>query len=192
MLQLPADKECVELFNEMVVEGAIIDVDHLGDDVLLDMWSGNFNRMPGTPRGIIAVLFNELGSLSGKKISIIGSRSKTTGRFLIPMLQHFNATVSMYHSRSIINHGEFRDCDAVISCVGSPRMIQASHLSNKRSQVLIDVGVGFIDGKVVGDFSEDVRGSHRYTPYVGGVGMLTRAMLIRNVLDSFLMIGGVK
>ena len=187
MLQLPAPEPCVELFNKMVAEGLIIDVDHLGNDVHIDMWNGNFDRVPGTPRGVVALLCEEFGSLSGKKIAVIGSRSKTTGRFLIPMLQHLNATVSMYHSRSIIDHGEFCDYDAIVSCVGSPRMIKASNLSFDRQQVLIDVGVGFVDGKVVGDFSEDVRGYHRYTPYVNGMGLLTRAFLVRNVIDNFLI-----
>ncbi|MGL4412505.1 MAG: hypothetical protein ACRCTF_10395, partial [Bacteroidales bacterium] len=48
-----------------------------------------------------------------------------------------------------------------------------------------DVGVDFVDGKVRGDFDTDVREHHRYTPYVNGVGALTRAMLVRNVLDGY-------
>ncbi|MGL5714589.1 MAG: hypothetical protein ACRCX2_16330 [Paraclostridium sp.] len=184
MLQLPADEECVALFNDRVIEGAIIDVDHLGDEVLLDMWSGNFDRVPGTPRGVVDVLFEELGSLSGKKIAIVGSRSKTTGRFLIPMLQHHNATVSLYHSRSILQAGEFDKYDAVVSCVGKAGFIKLHHLGTYQ-KVLVDVGVSFVDGKVKGDFDTDVREHHRYTPFVNGMGALTRAMLVRNVLDSY-------
>lgn len=185
MLQLPADEECVALFNDRVIEGAIIDVDHLGDDVLIDMWLGNFDRVPGTPRGTIAVLFEELGSLSGKKIAVVGSRSKTTGRFLIPMLQHHNATVSLYHSRSILQTGEFDKYDAVVSVVGKPGFIKSHHLG-PHQKVCIDVGVSFVDGKVKGDFDESIRENHRYTPYVNGCGALTRCMLVRNVLDTYI------
>lgn len=186
ILQLPAPEECVKLFNERVIEGAIIDVDHLGEEVLIDMWCGNFDRQPGTPRGVVALLGEELGSLSGKKIAIVGSRSKTTGQFLIPMLQAQNATVSLYHSRSILQAGEFDRYDAVVSCVGKAGMIKLHHLGTYQ-KVLIDVGVKIVDGKAKGDFIEDVRLHHRYTPYVGGVGLITRAFLIRNVVDSYLI-----
>lgn len=185
MLQLPAPEGCVRHFNQLVEWGTIIDVDHLGDDVLTDMWNGNFSRQPGTPRGIVAILQSELHSLSGKKIAVVGSRSKTTGRFLIPMLQNLNATVSLYHSRSVIKDGEFKDYDAVVSCVGRPRMISSRHLGGV-PKVLVDVGVSFIDGKVVGDFDEDTRTDNWCTPYVNGVGLLTRAMLVRNVVDSYM------
>lgn len=188
MLQLPAPDECVKLFNDRIMEGAIIDVDHLGDDVHADMWNGNFDRVPGTPRGAVALLCEELGSLSGKKIAVIGSRSKTTGRFLIPMLQHLNATVLLYHSRSQINEKEFFDIDAIISCVGKAGMIGMDEIGISGKQtVCIDVGVSFVDGRVKGDFDERVRHWHRYTPYVNGMGLLTRAFLVRNVVDSFLI-----
>lgn len=187
MLQLPAPKACVECFENAVAEGHIIDVDHLGDDVLTDMWNGKFDRIPGTPRGVVALLCEELGSLSGKKIAVVGSRSKTTGRFLIPMLQHLNATVLMYHSRSEIKLGEFADCDAIVSCVGKAHMINNSHILGDKNIVCIDVGVSFKDGKVVGDFAPDIRHTKRYTPYVNGMGLLTRVFLVRNVVDNYLV-----
>ena len=188
MLQLPASKMCMDAFSDAVNSGAIIDVDHLGDDVHTDMWNGNFDRIPGTPRGVVALLCEELGSLSGKKIAVIGSRSKTTGRFLIPMLQHLNATVLMYHSRSQINEKEFFDIDAIVSCVGKAGMIGMDEIGISGKQtVCIDVGVSFVDGRVKGDFDERVRHWHRYTPYVNGMGLLTRAFLVRNVVDSYLI-----
>lgn len=188
MLQLPAPEGAVAVFNSMVRMGYMIDVDHLGDDVHADMWNGNFDRVPGTPRGAVALLCEELGSLSGKKIAVIGSRSKTTGRFLIPMLQHLNATVLLYHSRSQINEKEFFDIDAIISCVGKAGMIGMDEIGISGKQtVCIDVGVSFVDGRVKGDFDERVRHWHRYTPYVNGMGLLTRAFLVRNVVDSFLI-----
>lgn len=188
MLQLPAPQACIECFEHAVAEGYIIDVDHLGDDVLTDMWTGKFDRIPGTPRGVIAVLCEELGSLSGKKIAVVGSRSKTTGRFLIPMLQHLNATVLMYHSRSEIKEKEFFDVDAIVSCVGRAGMISMDEIGISGKEIVcIDVGVSFKDGKVVGDFDKGVHRWHRYTPYVNGMGLLTRVMLVRNVVDSYLV-----
>lgn len=189
ILQLPAPETCVEMFSIAVKNGVIIDVDHLGDDVLTDMWTGNFDRIPATPRGAVALLCEELGSLSGKKICIIGSRSKTVGRFLIPMLQHLNATVSMYHSRSIINESEFANYDAIISCVGVAKLIKEEHIG--KGQVLIDIGVSFDNGKVSGDFSECCRKDNRWTPYTNGMGLLTRVFLVANVVESYI-IGGIR
>lgn len=186
MLQLPTRKDAVEMFNSFVKKGHIIDVDHLGDDVLHDMWDGEFDRMPATPRGVCALLDHIHGSLSGKKIALVGSRSKTTGRFLIPMLQHLNATVSLYHSRSHIRTAEFLDYDIIISCVGKAGFITESHLGGIGGKTLIDVGVSVVDGKVRGDFDDSCRMlDNSFTPYTSGVGLLTRIMLIRNVVDTY-------
>ncbi|MEG0151645.1 MAG: hypothetical protein RR744_00500 [Cellulosilyticaceae bacterium] len=187
MLQLPACENAIKMFYGRVKAGLIIDVDHLGDDVLHDMWDGKFDRIPGTPRGIMALLFNELGSLEGKRCAVVGSRSKTTGQYLIPLLQRANATVSMYHSRSEICYKEFEGFDVIISCVGKPGFINNKLLDPHKVQVLVDVGVGFADGKVKGDFHEEVRPNHLYTPYVNGVGLLTRTMLCANVVDSYII-----
>ncbi|MGL5050084.1 MAG: hypothetical protein ACRC6E_05550 [Fusobacteriaceae bacterium] len=184
MLQLPTDKASKEFFDTLVSEGYIIDVDHLGGDVLTDMWSGNFDRVPGTPKGVLALLNEELSSLEGKKVAVVGSRSKTVGSFLVPLLQNENATVSLYHSRSAIADKEFENYDVVISCVGSPRMIKQKHLGSGK-KVLIDIGVSMIEGKAVGDFDEDVRDKNRFTPYVGAVGLLTRTFLVSNVIESY-------
>lgn len=186
MLQLPAHQDTIDAFNDMIESsnGKIIDVDNLTDEVYEDMTHGIFARFPATPLGVVAILKEELNSISGKKIAVVGSRSKTTGKYLIPMLIKLGAIVSGYNSQTPINEGEFNDCDAVVSCVGKSRLLNMSHCFGKK-KVLIDVGVSFVDGKTVGDFDEDVRANHRYTPYTNGVGLMTRAMLVCNVLDTY-------
>ncbi|MGL5713836.1 MAG: hypothetical protein ACRCX2_12510 [Paraclostridium sp.] len=187
MLQLPACENAIKMFYGRVNAGLIIDVDHLGDDVFHDMWDGKFDRIPATPRGVLALVDYLLGgNVSGKKIAVVGSRSKTTGKFLIPALQHLNATVTMFHSRSEIRENTFAFYDVIISCIGKAGFINNKMLDNNKSQILIDIGVSVVDCKVKGDFNEDCRYENQYTPYVNGVGLLTRVFLILNVVESYI------
>ena len=185
ILQLPAPDRCVVAYSHMVEDGYIIDVDYLTNTDYTNMCLGNFNNSPATPRGIVALLSEELGSISGKKISVIGARSKTTGKYLVPMLIELGATVVAYTSRSIIKPLEFAECDAIVSCVGKPDLIDPSHLGFNKP-VLIDVGVSRVEGKVKGDFHLSCRGIARYTPFINGVGLITRGFLLRNVVDSYI------
>lgn len=184
MLQLPCPEVCSELFQSAVESGAIIDADHLMPDVLHDMWDGIFSRIPATPRGVMELL-KSMTSLEGKKVAVVGSRSKTTGQYLIPLLQNANATVSMYHSRSRIGFREFEDYDVIISCVGKAGMIKQEHLGRTHNKICIDIGVSVVDGKVRGDFHEDIREYNYFTPWVSGIGLLTRLYLCVNVIDIF-------
>lgn len=185
MLQLPAPETCIKLFEANVYNGRIFDVDNLDNEVMFDMVEGNFDRAPATAEGAIAILEKEFYSLEGKKIAVVGSRSKTVGRFLPLMLQAKNATVSMYHSRSLIYDNEFEQYDAIISCVGKESLIKNKHLGKRGGKVLIDIGVSFVDGKVRGDFDIDVREKNRYTAWTGAMGTLTRAFLVDNVANTY-------
>ncbi|MGL5962149.1 MAG: hypothetical protein ACRCZ0_09405 [Cetobacterium sp.] len=182
MLQLPSMPCCVETFQNMIDAGHIIDADHLEPEIITNMWSGDFSRVPGTPKGVIKLLKSKI-DLTAKKVAVIGSRSKTTGQYLIPLLQKENATVSLYHSKSKINHGEFQDYDIIISCVGIPGMIGIEHLGNGIGKICVDVGVSIVDGKARGDFSDSIRDKHYYTPWVNGMGAITRCMLASNVVE---------
>lgn len=189
ILQLPCSEICVKAYGHMVEDGYIIDVDYLTDVDYINICLGSFDNISATPRGIIALLSEELDTISGKKVAIVGARSKTTGKYLVQLLTHLGATVVSYTSRSIIKYREFDDCDAVVSCVGKPDLIDPSHLGANKP-VLIDVGVSRVDGKVKGDFHLSCRGIARYTPYVGGIGLITRSFLLRNVVDSYIINGG--
>lgn len=156
--------------------------------------------MPATPKGILLLILHLIESRKynikrykknfyGLKIAIVGCNSKTTGVHLSNILPKMKATVSMYHSASIIEKDEFKDYDIVISCVGKPGLIKKEHLGESAfGRILIDVGVSVIDGKVKGDFAEDTRESilNHYTPYVNGVGLLTRTALMSNLVQSYL------
>lgn len=145
--------------------------------------------IPATPKGIILYLLEECGPLVSKRVSVVGSNSVTTGRFLTPILLKLKATPTLYHSKSVISVGEFNRQDIIISCVGKPGVITPLNLSTDmhKEQVCMDVGVTVVDGKVKGDFSLECR-NHRnikITTYTNAVGLLTRTALKSNIIRSY-------
>lgn len=186
--QLPMSNESLNAVNGFSY--TFTDIDYLldRDDIpflTLDNDATYYNfRLPATVRAVLEILKHTLGDLSGKKIAIVGCRSKTVGAYLPYKLIEQNATISCYHSKSKIKDGEFEDCDAVISCVGKAGLIKQKHFGNNEHCVCIDVGVSRgEDGKVKGDFDLDIRDKQYYTPYINGVGLLTRIYLSYNYVQ---------
>lgn len=186
ILQLPATRMQKRIFEYIVDMNDVYDVDNFNfleyaQESRRYTYEHIMNEIPATAKGVLYILSKELGNLSGKKIAVVGCRSKTVGKFISWVLTYLNATVSLYHSKSIIRDGEFENYDAVISCVGSPRLISQRHFGSKTGCICIDIGVSRVDGKTVGDFSEDIREHQRFTPYVNGMGLLTRIFLMQTV-----------
>lgn len=143
------------------------------------------DMLPATVQAVLEILKQEIGDITGKKIAVVGCRSKTVGKFLGDIFLNKNATVSLYHSKSIIKDNEFEGYDVVISCVGKHGLISQKHFGNTTGCVCIDVGISRgEDGRPKGDFDTDIREHQRYTPYVNGVGLLTRICLARNYILS--------
>lgn len=181
MLQLPAPKECVESFEKNVKRGVIVDVDFLSDDFFLKIINRESGCMfPATPLGVFMMLNRVCGDLKGKKVSIIGSRSKTVGKYLVHMFSNVGAIVTMYNSLTPLKQKNFLEEDIIVSCVGKPRGFFKHH-HNLKNKIFIDIGVSIVDGKAIGDIHEAVRENNYYTPYVNGMGLLTRACLMVNV-----------
>lgn len=187
--QLPMEKEDMD----RMLEYGSYDVDyimHPCDTISSIFYNSTYGiGLPATVKAIIAVINQEFPQgISGKKVAVVGCRSKTVGVYLHPLLTNMNATVITYHSKSIINDGEFEDCDIVISTVGSCGGIQQRHFGNKEGCVCIDVGVSKDkDNKTVGDFNIDIRDKQRYTPYINGIGLLTRIFLMQSVIFEFVI-----
>lgn len=135
---------------------------------------------PCTALGIIEYL-KSITTLEGKNVTLIG-RGKTVGKPLIPLLLNENVTLTICHSKTIevdLIDG-LMSADIVISAIGKAEYIDAYHCCE--GIIFIDAGISRVDGKQVGDlahneFLEDVY----YTPWTGGVGKLTVAMLMHNV-----------
>lgn len=185
--QLPMEKEDMD----RILEYGSYDVDYIMypcDTISSIFYNSTYGiGLPATVKAIVAVINQEFPQgISGKKVAVVGCRSKTVGMYLHPLLTNMNATVTTYHSKSIINDGEFENCDIVISTVGSCGGIQQRHFGNKEGCVCIDVGVSKDkDNKTIGDFNIDIRDKQRYTPYINGIGLLTRIFLMQSVVFEF-------
>ena len=147
--------------------------------------------IPCTPSGVIR-MFDEIGyDLEGKTVSVIG-RSNLFGKPMSQLCLSRNATVKMCHSRTNELHNELDFQDVVISAIGKPKFLDNTHLSY--NDVLVDVGINRDEnGKLCGDIDiEDVLSIEEeapkyYTPVPGGIGLLTTAMLMKNVIKAYKM-----
>ncbi|MBE6478296.1 MAG: bifunctional methylenetetrahydrofolate dehydrogenase/methenyltetrahydrofolate cyclohydrolase [Propionibacteriaceae bacterium] len=159
------------------------DADGLTADNLGKLVLGQPGPVPCTPRGIVELLRRYEIPLDGADVCVIG-RGTTVGRPLGLLLtaRENNATVTLCHTgtRDLAEHT--RRADIVIGAAGRPGLITASMI--KPGAVVVDVGVTRVNGKPVGDATDDVWdvASH-VTPNPGGIGPMTRAMLLANVVD---------
>ena len=137
-----------------------------------------------TPYGIMR-LFEEYDiDLCGKNVVILG-RSNIVGKPLVQCCLNKNATVTVCHSKTKDVTEVARNADVLISAIGKPNFVTENML--KDGAVVIDVGINRLDtGKIVGDVDfENVSKKASYiTPVPGGVGPMTVAMLLNNVVKA--------
>jgi methylenetetrahydrofolate dehydrogenase (NADP+)/methenyltetrahydrofolate cyclohydrolase len=139
--------------------------------------------LPCTPRGIVELLRRHGVPLAGAEVCIVG-RGITVGRplGLILTRRSENCTVTLCHTgtRDLASHT--RAADIVVAAAGVPHLITADLV--RPGAVVLDVGVSRVDGKLTGDVAPDVLGKAAWVaPNPGGVGPMTRAMLLTNVVD---------
>ncbi|MEU7695014.1 bifunctional methylenetetrahydrofolate dehydrogenase/methenyltetrahydrofolate cyclohydrolase [Microbispora hainanensis] len=140
--------------------------------------------LPCTPRGIV-VLLQEYGvPLKGAEVVVVG-RGITVGRPLGLLLTRRaeNATVTLCHTGTQDLASHVRRADIVVAAAGVPHLITADMV--KPGAAVLDVGVSRVDGKLTGDVAPDVREVAGFVaPNPGGVGPMTRAMLLANVVEA--------
>lgn len=139
--------------------------------------------LPCTPRGIVELVRHHGIDWRGKEVCVVG-RGITVGRplGLILTRRSENATVTLCHTgtRDVASHT--RRADIIVAAAGVPGMVSADMI--KEGAICIDVGVSRVDGKTTGDLAPDVWSKAAWvTPNPGGVGPMTRAMLLSNVVD---------
>lgn len=139
--------------------------------------------LPCTPNGCIHLLRRFGVELDGAKVVVIG-RGVTVGRPIGLMLTRRteNSTVTLCHTGTKDLAAETREADVIIAAAGKAHMLTADMV--KEGAAVLDVGVSRVDGKFAGDVAEDVWEKAGYvSPNPGGVGPLTRAFLVSNIVE---------
>ena len=138
---------------------------------------------PCTPQGVMELLRRHDVELTGAEAVVVG-RSDLVGKPLAALLLAANATVTTCHSRTRDLAEVCRRADVLVAAVGQPGLVQGDWV--KEGAVVIDVGTNRTDAGLVGDVDfEAVREQARaMTPVPGGVGPMTRAMLLANTLKA--------
>lgn len=139
------------------------------------------NFIPCTPHGIMKLLEEYDIDVEGSNVVIIG-RSNIVGKPLAQCMLNKNATVTICHSKTQNIEEITKNADILISAVGKPKFVKANMV--KPGAVVIDVGINRVDGKIYGDidFDEVAKKASYITPVPGGVGPMTIAMLLKNVV----------
>ncbi|HUZ38433.1 MAG TPA: bifunctional methylenetetrahydrofolate dehydrogenase/methenyltetrahydrofolate cyclohydrolase [Streptosporangiaceae bacterium] len=145
---------------------------------------GEPGPLPCTPRGIVELLRHFAVPIAGADVTVIG-RGITVGRALGLLLtrRSENATVTLCHTGTRDLAAHTRQADIVVVAAGRPGLLTAGMV--KPGAAVLDVGITRTDAGLVGDVAPEVAGVAGYlAPMPGGVGPMTRAMLLANVVDA--------
>lgn len=160
------------------------DVDGLSGINMIKLINNKRGIIPCTPLGVITLLDNYNIHLEGANVVVIG-RSMLVGRPVSNLLTNRNATVTLCHSKTKDLKAITQKADIIISAVGNKHLINKDYI--KEDSVLIDVGINIIDNKLYGDidYNDCLEKTKLITPVPGGVGPMTIAMLINNVIECY-------
>lgn len=146
--------------------------------------SGKFESpLPCTPAGIVELLRRYEVPTRGAEVAVLG-RGLTVGRPLGLLLttRGVDATPTLLHSASGDIPSAIKRADIVVVAIGSPHFVKPEWV--KPGAAVLDVGISRVEGKLVGDVDPGVAQVAGYlSPNPGGVGPMTRAMLLRNVVE---------
>lgn len=183
IVQLPIPKHLCER-KVLDAISPLKDVDGLTATNMQKLITGDEGIIPSTPRGIMTLLNTYDIKLEGKHVVIVG-RSNLVGKPLINLCLNENATVTICHSKTLDLKSHTKQADILIVAVGQKHLINKSMI--KKDVVIIDVGINKEDGKLYGDVNfEDVYDTvSLITPVPKGVGPMTVAMLLKNVVDCY-------
>lgn len=183
LVQLPLPKQICEqtILHAISPEK---DVDAFHPENVGRIMIGEYRFLPCTPAGVIEMLDAMNIDIAGKHCVVIG-RSNIVGKPMAMLLLHRNGTVTICHSRTPDLAAQTRQADILVSAVGKACFVTADMV--KEGAVVIDVGMNRnAEGKLVGDVCYDAveKVASAITPVPGGVGPMTRAILMRNTLTA--------
>ena len=191
LVQLPVPKH----ISEHAITSAVSDekdVDGFGATNIgeLAKRGGHPLFTPCTPKGVMVLLAESGVELKGKNAVVLG-RSDIVGSPVSYLLKNADATVTVCHSRTQNLEDIVKGADIVVAAIGKPNFVKGEWL--KEGAVVIDVGTNFVPDeskksgqRLVGDvdFESASQVASKITPVPGGVGPMTVAMLLENVVDS--------
>ena len=175
IVQMPLPKQ----INEEIIKLAVNpkkDVD--GFHPLSDM-------SPCTPKGILNYLKNMGETIQGKNAVVIG-RSNIVGKPMAKLLLKESANVTVLHSKTSPEDMKMyiKHADIIVIAIGKKYFLNKNDFEFNPNAVVVDVGINRIDGKLYGDAEEDLPVRMK-TPVPGGVGPMTIASLLENVLECY-------
>lgn len=157
------------------------DVDSAGSANIGKFYATHDCYIPCTPKGMHRLLKSLDMDLTGKHAVVIG-RSHVVGKPLADMLLNDNMTVTVCHRKTVDLGYYTRQADVIMAGAGVAHLVTADMV--KPGAIVIDAGINMLGGKVVGDVDTEAVKEVAYaiTPVPGGVGPMTIAMLIENIL----------
>jgi methylenetetrahydrofolate dehydrogenase (NADP+) / methenyltetrahydrofolate cyclohydrolase len=183
IVQLPLPDHIDEFAILELVDPAK-DVDGLHPINLGWLALGRAAPLPCTPRGVVELLRRYGVEIAGADVCVIG-RGVTVGRSLGLLLtrKSENATVTLCHTGTRDLAAHTRQADIIVAAAGKPHLVTADMV--KPGAAVLDVGVSRGPDGIIGDVAEDVREVAGWvSPNPGGVGPMTRAMLLTNVVEA--------
>lgn len=183
IIQLPLP----ERYNEKRLVNQIVnskDIDGLTDINIGRLLNGKKTLAPCTPLGIMELLNKYDVNLEGKHVVIIG-KGKLTGKPLAHLMLNAGATVTVCHSRTLNLETYTQQADILVSATGLNKLVTGNMV--KKGVVVVDVGINYEDGHIAGDvdFNSVSKKASLITPVPGGVGPMTIAMLLKNIINCY-------
>ena len=183
IVQLPLPKH-LDANRVLTLMDPAKDADGLHPTNLGRLVLGEPAPLPCTPRGIVELLRRYEVPITGAEVVILG-RGVTVGRPLGLLLtrKSENATVTLCHTGTRDMAAHVRNADIVVAAAGVPHLVTAAMV--KPGAAVLDVGITRTDAGLVGDVHPEVREVAGFVaPMPGGVGPMTRAMLLTNVVEA--------
>ena len=184
LVQLPLPKHIDEL-EIIAALSPLKDVDGLTPYNAGMLQNGIGLLRPCTPSGIIEMLDYYAIDISGLDAVVI-NRSNLVGKPLALLLLERDATVTICHSKTKDLNEKLRKADLVVTAVGDRQRFVLTGDMIKEGSIVIDVGTARLNNKLVGDadFESVKQKASWVTPVPGGVGLMTRAMLLKNTVTA--------